>query len=236
MYGKILVSVIVALVFLHSAPPMAQENTARIYGRVYYWFTLEPMPGAIVTISTTPEQRMVAENGDYSFDVPLGVYEIKAEYFLRGTLIYEDSENVEVLAPGDYRLDFLLFPVSEELDIYENIAPEVEVGEGDGLVFLIAVGGVVVLILAVFLAVKRRRKTPALQPASVKVVGLPEDLQEIVNLLRESGGRMNQVELRRKLPYSEAKVSLMLSDLEDRKIIRKVRKGRANIIILTELG
>lgn len=236
MHGRILLSAMMVLIFVSSAPAIAQENTARICGKVYYWFTLEPIPGAIVTISTTPEQRMVAENGEYSFEVPLGVYEIKAEYFVRGTLIYEDADNIEVLAPGDYRIDFLLFPVMENLEMPENIDSEIEVERGEIWAPLAAAGIAVVLIFAVYLGVKKLRKPPKSLPPPVKVVGLPEDLKEIVNLLRESGGRMNQTELRKKLPYSEAKVSLMLSDLEDRRIIRKVKKGRANIIILTELG
>jgi len=69
----------------------------------------------------------------------------------------------------------------------------------------------------------------------VKVVGLPDDLNQVLNVVRESGGRINQVELRQKLPYSEAKVGLMISDLEDRGLVRKIQKGRGNIVVLTEL-
>ncbi len=71
-------------------------------------------------------------------------------------------------------------------------------------------------------------------PASIRVVGLPKDLSDIVEKVREAGGRINQLELRQKLPYSEAKVSLMLADLESRGLIRKIKKGRGNIIILKE--
>ena len=53
-----------------------------------------------------------------------------------------------------------------------------------------------------------------------------------VEKIREAGGRINQLELRQQLPYSEAKVSLMLADLESRGLIRKIKKGRGNIIIL----
>lgn len=71
-------------------------------------------------------------------------------------------------------------------------------------------------------------------PAPVKVIGLPDDLSDIVEKIREAGGRINQLELRQKLPYSEAKVSLMLADLESRGLIRKIKKGRGNIIILKD--
>jgi len=43
---------------------------------------------------------------------------------------------------------------------------------------------------------------------------------------------MTQIDLRGRLNCSEAKVSLMITDLEDRGLVRKVKKGRGNIILL----
>jgi len=59
---------------------------------------------------------------------------------------------------------------------------------------------------------------------------LPEDLKEIMNLIRANGNRITQRELRKKSPYSESKVSLMLSDLEERGLVEKFKRGRGNII------
>ena len=61
---------------------------------------------------------------------------------------------------------------------------------------------------------------------------LPDDLKEIIEILERSGGRMTQKDLRARLNCSEAKVSLMITDLEDRGLIHKVKKGRGNIILL----
>ncbi len=47
----------------------------------------------------------------------------------------------------------------------------------------------------------------------------------------KKGGRVTQKELRGEMKCSEAKVSLMLDDLEDRGYIKKIKKGRSNIII-----
>jgi len=44
------------------------------------------------------------------------------------------------------------------------------------------------------------KEAPA--PASARVVDLPDDLKEVIDVIRASGGRINQVELRKKLPYS----------------------------------
>jgi uncharacterized membrane protein len=62
---------------------------------------------------------------------------------------------------------------------------------------------------------------------------LPDDLKEIIEILRNSHGRITQKELRMKLKCSEAKVSLMITDLEARGLVQKIKKGRGNIIIFT---
>lgn len=60
---------------------------------------------------------------------------------------------------------------------------------------------------------------------------LPDDLRELYEAIMQSGGRVTQKDLRKKFTCSEAKVSLMLADLEDRGLIKKIKRGRANIII-----
>jgi len=89
-----------------------------------------------------------------------------------------------------------------------------------------AVGGLVLLWRKG--AKKKVKPAPA---ASVKVVELPEDLKKVLDIIVKEG-RITQTELRTKLPYSEAKVSLLVADLEDRGLIRKIKKGRGNILIL----
>lgn len=61
-------------------------------------------------------------------------------------------------------------------------------------------------------------------------LSLPDDLKEIMDLIRANGNRITQRELRKKSPYSESKVSLMLSDLEERGLVEKFKRGRGNII------
>ncbi|AKB54020.1 MULTISPECIES: helix-turn-helix transcriptional regulator [Methanosarcina] len=66
-------------------------------------------------------------------------------------------------------------------------------------------------------------------------LNLPEDLKELLEMIRASGNRITQRELRKKSPYSESKVSLMLSDLEERGLIEKFKKGRGNIIRIPDM-
>ncbi|WP_440953621.1 helix-turn-helix transcriptional regulator [Methanococcoides sp. FTZ1] len=65
-------------------------------------------------------------------------------------------------------------------------------------------------------------------------VPLPSDLQEVLDIIRSGGGRITQKDLRSKLSYSEAKVSLIVSDLENRGLVEKFKKGRGNIIIIPD--
>ncbi|NPE29306.1 hypothetical protein HNV12_15370 [Methanococcoides sp. SA1] len=68
----------------------------------------------------------------------------------------------------------------------------------------------------------------------VETTVLPDDLQEVLDIVIANGGRITQKDLRGKLRYSEAKVSLIVSDLENRGLVDKFKKGRGNIIIIPE--
>ncbi|WP_445474605.1 helix-turn-helix transcriptional regulator [Methanococcoides methylutens] len=68
----------------------------------------------------------------------------------------------------------------------------------------------------------------------VDMESLPSDLQEVLDIIRSGGGRITQKDLRSKLSYSEAKVSLIVSDLENRGLVEKFKKGRGNIIIIPD--
>ena len=212
---------------------------AVIHGTVYSWDTLEPLPKAIVTINTTPEQRVVAENGTYSFVVPPGTYVIKAYYYNHGELELYDEENITVRGNGTYVLDLILFPpltnISEEIP---KIQVSLDTGEHPSsfpiapLVLL-----VIVACVSVFLYANRKMKREEkkdIVAESKTEEELPEDLKMVIEIIKKEGGRITQKELRKKLGYSEAKVSLIIADLERRGLVEKVKKGRGNIIFLKE--
>jgi uncharacterized membrane protein len=71
-------------------------------------------------------------------------------------------------------------------------------------------------------------------PEGKKFENLPEDLQQIVDFIVAQEGRATQKEIRKHMPQSEAKVSLMLADLVQRAIVTKIKKGRGNIIVLKD--
>ncbi len=194
---------------------------AEIYGKVYRWDTLDIIKGAIVEIKDGSVQRMVSENGSYSFTVPPGQYTIKATY---GEFV--TVENVTV--KNATRFDLILFP---NLNVTESEIPEFpEVPAEEEPPYYLAVAGVAGVVIAALYILKRREKEIVIWEE--KPQDLPEDLVEVVEILRRAGGRMTQKELRKKLGYSEAKMSLIIADLERRGIVEKVKKGRGNIIFL----
>lgn len=80
---------------------------------------------------------------------------------------------------------------------------------------------------------------PQVQPPQMKAIldpTLPPDCRDVLTIMEKNGGRITQLELRKLLPYSEAKVSLIVSDLENRGIVKKIKKGRGNILILNRPG
>lgn len=65
-----------------------------------------------------------------------------------------------------------------------------------------------------------------------KTLSLDNDAMEVLEIIKKSGNRLTQRELRDKSPLSEAKVSLILTELESHGLIKKIKKGRGNIIVL----
>jgi len=234
---------------LAAAPvAVAQDNMATVHGTFYDLWTFEPLENVVLEVysGSTLQQQTLFPTSTYSLTLHPGSYTIDAKYYKGNQLLYDAEENI-TLGPNDnLTLDIIMFPTFDENEYDENYyAPVDDVEEAEARTWW-GVGialGVVIVGAGVFYLSKMRKKPPAAPPAEapprvespqVKVVGLPDDLREVMDAITESGGRINQVELRQKLPYSEAKVSLMVADLENRGLVRKIKKGRGNIIILKE--
>ncbi len=60
------------------------------------------------------------------------------------------------------------------------------------------------------------------------------DIEGVVDFIKNEGGRTTQKDIRKKIPLSEAKISLMISELESLGRVKKIKKGRGNIIVLQD--
>ncbi len=217
---KVPTEILIALAILTFIISLAQS--AIIKGNVYSW-ELNKI-SAIVEINTTPKQRIVAVNGSYEFSVPTGIYLIEAYSTDRELSC---SETIVITSNGTYILDLILFPTLKynELNFTE---PSFEIDEGNQAILMTA--SILTILAAVtavlgIIMVKKKPRTPDSSE-------LPEDLTQILKILKESGGRATQKELREKTGWSEAKLSLVLTDLERRGLIEKYKKGRGNVIFL----
>lgn len=68
----------------------------------------------------------------------------------------------------------------------------------------------------------------------VRFIGVTSEEEEILEILREKGGSCSQKDLYRDLEMSQAKVSIILNNLEERGLVRRFREGRENIVHLME--
>ena len=55
---------------------------------------------------------------------------------------------------------------------------------------------------------------------------------EVLKFIKKEGKRTTQKDIRKQFPLSESKISLVISELEEKELIKRIKKGRGNIIIL----
>jgi uncharacterized membrane protein len=226
---------------------ISYAQAATVYGTIYSWSDFEkPLKNAILEINTIPVQSKVANDGTYSFDdLSPGNYTIRAKYYRNNVLDLADEEQIQIMEDeGRFNIDLLLFPPNDpELEYLGdiNLSSDIEIkGESNLTSYIILFLFLIAAVIALYFR-PWKKKTPiseaasgsiAQQPTAMpKTKELPEDLHELYALIMKKGGRVTQKELRGEMKCSEAKVSLMLDDLEDRGRIKKIRKGRSNIII-----
>ncbi len=223
-------------------------QAARVYGTIYEWSDLEkPLKNVIIEVeqNSTRVHYNISNDGSYYFEVLPGNYTIKAKYYNNNLLEFIGEENVHIDDVEESRnLDLLLVPPTdsgiESLgDI--NLSGEMDPREPD-YSFYLPLFIVIILIGSVILFFLKKKKRMQLletnEPAPVEKTDwqstereLPDDLKELYKLILEKGGRTTQKDLRKEVRYGEAKVSLMVADLESRGLIKKIKKGRSNIII-----
>ncbi|MEA3514175.1 MAG: hypothetical protein U9R34_01735 [Nanoarchaeota archaeon] len=221
-------------------------SAAKISGGVYD-LSLEKAIDVIIEIDTSPKQKMISKEGSYSFNVPLGNYTITAGRYIDNLLEAYAAEDILIIEEGEYNVDLIIFPyigddenLIQEGDIslpeilFEEI-DAVEEKEGTDQQIIITAILLVIVLVAIMTAWKHAKKPKKRKQTPVSFISITKELQDIVEVIREKGGRTTQKEIRKQIPLSEAKISLMIAELEDKGIVKKIKKGRGNIIILRGL-
>jgi len=120
-----------------------------------------------------------------------------------------------------------LMSEAEEPVVKSNILEE-GIKTIDIIMFIAAAAGLAI-ITYVFL---KYRKELAKVAKEVEKTELKDEAKDIIDFIKSKGGRTTQKEIRRKFPSSEAKISLIISELENKGVVEKIKKGRGNIILL----
>ena len=191
-------------------------SAAIIQGKVYD-LELNRLNNVVVEIDTLPKQRIISQQGEYFFNVPQGEYIISARAVIEG-FTYLVDEEVSIIDDGEYTIDLFLFPELEDI-------PYLDVGLDDDkkspIVYIVAF--VMVILILVF----------SFRLGKDKKISLESDgeLENIYNLIKKKK-RITQREIRKGSSLSEAKISLIITQLEKEGKIQKIKKGRSNVIIL----
>jgi len=202
---------------------VSSVNAVTIQGTIYD-NTLNKLENVMLEIDSQPKQTLVSKDGSYSFEVSEGDYLLTAKYYENNFLKLEVEEEISVLDEGSFIVDLILFEtLDDELLDLSNIDLEdsgLESSTNYIWLTILIIGLIMGLLLLKFF-----KKKP------VKDIE-DNDLEKIISIMKENGGRIKQRDLRKQFPLSEAKVSLMITELEHHGKIKKIKKGRGNILIL----
>lgn len=239
------------LMVLYLLPALA--SAAIIKGSIYD-LSLEKITGAVIDVDSSPRQQIISKDGSYNFTLPQGTYAITAKQLKAGKLVANSSEKITINQEGEFNLDLILLPVFDDIGAADIDLTPKDFEQKDELPVFTMIGFILVgaMFLIVFLKIRQIRKEkpkeiireivkePKIEVIKeireVKAEKLPEDLEKAMQIIKSQGGRTTQKDIRKELNLSEAKISLMMDDLESRGLIKKIKKGRGNLVILSEMG
>ena len=217
-------------------------NAATIYGTVYD-LSLSKVTNSEVEINSSTRQMMVAKNGTYSFEVQNGFYVISSKQFQKNSIVSASKDNITVKQEGSYVIDLILFPELSggfsEADPIEINESFLDTSKSKNYSWIPIVGVLAIMFLAVFyyFFAKSRKIKIAKHESPKENFGKEENsnaggLNKLINIIKQEGGRATQKDIRKQIPLSEAKISLMITELEHKGVVEKIKKGRGNVIIL----
>ncbi|MFH1785133.1 MAG: hypothetical protein ABH842_01775 [Candidatus Micrarchaeota archaeon] len=228
---RLLVLFMLCLTLLHSTT---------ISGKIYDADNMKPLNNTIITVENSDNNVVLQQVCDspYNVEIETGNYTFRAYYFDNGSLKYYSDYNIQV-NQNNMQLDLILMPY-ELLSLSPGFNPPPAVNPSntvnnsnpndqtivDYSLYIIVLAIVIVFTLAWFFL----RKTPvtSLEPE------LDDDCIKVLKILGENEGRMVQKELREILKFSETKMSIIITELEVSGYIKKIKKGRGNVLKLVK--
>ncbi len=203
---------------------MPLSIATKVEGKVYD-FSLNNIKNIIVEVNSHPQQRYLSIDGFYSFELNNGNYTLSV--FSRNNELL-GSENIIITQEGNYNIDIILFPnIDEEIETsnLSELSPLESVEQQNSNLTIII--SIILIVILGYLFIYYKNKISNINKEIINNDPLLEKVFEIIK--KET--RINQKDLRKHFPLSESKISLVISELESKGRIEKIRKGRANILI-----
>lgn len=218
---------------------------ARITGQVYDK-NLNKLNDVVIVINSDPVQRYVVKNGTYVFELAPGNYRLSARTFSDDDNVLGQDTDIRVDKEGIFVFDLVLEPIPES-ERGQDISPSpMDEGFFDLGVILRFADIVVIaflLTLAAYFGYRlwKKRILAKGNPVSGVSGDAPEQerhdeyTRNVLSLIKKEK-RITQKDIRKNFDLSEAKISLILTDLEHEGLIKRIKKGRGNIIIYSPGG
>ncbi len=223
---------------------------ATLKGSIYN-SQLELETDVLVEVNTIPQQKFLSKDGNYAFEISPGTYNLTAQKEELSV-----TEEVAIVKEGEYVRDIFLLPSLED-DLWNDwdadYSPDELTGQTNYWYWLVGMG-VLLLVAGVVLwwfkkgkkkpvhVVKKEveeekksevKETKTVSELKQELAAEPGYLDETIAIIKRYGGRIYQKELRKEMMHlSESKISLILTELEHKGKIEKIKKGRGNAIIL----
>ncbi len=220
---------------------LTSVSAATLQGSIYNT-NLDIETDVLVEIDT---QQYLSKDGTYQFDIKPGEYQLTA----RKSFITITEEIT--IKEGNNIFDLFLLPdFTDEDELWTDTQAsffEEDLKDYEWWRYLI---GALIILYAFFRFGKERKRFGSLNKFKkrIKEDGKkslsqhkeelskePGYLDQALEIIKNNDGRLSQKQLRREMLYlSEAKVSLIVTELEHRGQVEKVKKGRGNVLILKE--
>ncbi len=236
---------LLGLLLLISTLISATVNAATLKGTIYNE-ELSVETNVLIEINTIPVQRSLSAEGSYSFELSPGEYTLTAQ---KGSDII--TEEINIIADGEYVFDLFLLPdFADEDELWQDTDEQLFTDDelaAENRIWAYLVLGIIILF-ALWRIYRARKKYGSLRSFRKKhqeeakktleqhkeeIAQEPGYIDEVLEVIKKHDGRISQLELRREMLHlSEAKISLIITELEHKNLIEKVKKGRGNVILL----
>lgn len=210
-----------------------------ISGEIYSGNNFENLNNVVIKIHGDSNLKFLTSN-HYSIQLEKGNYIIEAFYYENGKLSLYSYDEINV--NKDTVFDLILF-YPEEFEILNNEEYEINYnGKTNNLIyylFLFFLLLIIILLFKNYFKFKKReekieefKEDQESEKNKNSEIILDEDAKLVLKILSENDNRLEQKELRNILGWSETRTSLVISELESYNYLKRIKKGRKNLIKL----